>query len=73
MLINRYPLVKRFLRGKPVELTEASEAVADLRRVLETDGVIEFRSVRGNSGCEIDTGGDVYWNDTRTVAVYVPR
>lgn len=55
-------LIKRFLAGKPVELTEASKEVVELRKALEGDGLV------GN----VDVGGNTYWNDSRTVAVYVP-
>jgi hypothetical protein len=56
-------LAKQFLSGKPVELTEASPEVVKLRRTLEGNCVFDDGT---------DVGGDVYWNNTRTVAVYVP-
>ncbi len=56
-------LTDRFLTGEPIELTEASQEVYDLRNILQGDCYFEEQ--------DIDVGGCVYWNDRRSVVVYV--
>lgn len=60
MRLNK--LTKDFLKGKPVELTDASAEVADLRRILEGNCLIG----------DYDVGGRVYWDERKAVAVCVP-
>ena len=57
-------LEEQLLSGEPVELTEASQEVANLRERLESDGVL-------SDGLH-DVSGTVYWNDERDVVVCIP-
>lgn len=66
-LVEYKNLKNAFLRGEPVELTESSFAVQNLRQVLEGDCCF-------NDGVnEIDVCGQVYWDERKTVAIRVDK
>lgn len=61
------PIMRKFLSGVPVELTDASPETAELYDILDNEGTLFFGTIY-----ETDLGGAVYWSKDRKVAVFVP-
>lgn len=64
-------LFKRLLRGRPVELTDASSVTATIREILETEAVVLIEKPDSTKIKEYDLDGSVFWSKDKTRAMIV--
>jgi hypothetical protein len=62
-------LFKRLLRGRPVELTDASPETATMREILETEAVVLIEKLNPSKIKEYDLDGSVFWSKDRKSAI----
>lgn len=59
-------IMRQFLSGKPTELTESSPEIMVVREIIKSGVWYDSKNRDYDFGC------DTYWNEQKTIAVYVP-
>lgn len=68
-------LFRKLLKGRPVELTDASPETATIREILEMEAIVSIEpksgKVRADEAQEFELSGSVFWSKDKNRATII--